>query len=153
MRPATIIGRSLIAGALMLRFEIAAAQLPPAGKTAAEFAVGAGTGALAGLAGVELGWRLDKAGKTPKWEGTFWLGATGVALGTALGVDRIGSAQGVPSNYGKAVLGASAGVGAFVAATQLQRRLEPRGTNPLWLASLLLPSIGATLAYNVARRH
>jgi len=145
--------RSLTIGALIVSSR-AAAQLPSGRVASGELAAGGALGILSGLAGLEIGYRLDQAGWTPRGReihaGAIVATATFAVVGTSVGVDRVAAWQHVPSQFGKASVGASAGLVAME--LLLPKHRDDWRRRVPWFVPLLLPSIGATITYNLKRR-
>ena len=127
----------------------AAAACQSVGRVAGELAAGTGGMVLGTMVGLGAGVGVKKL-VAPKSTGPFArTGAlAGAALGAAGGVALVGSR----GSFLMATGGAAAGVTAAVLASKLGDRLAPQPRKKLQSVTfLLLPSLGATVAFNLSR--
>jgi hypothetical protein len=159
----------LVAGALVVpgRPALLAAQAgdPPAlspGRVAAQVATGAvGTPVGFFAAGILTDWAFERLGRDDRTTSRLALAAgwTGAAFATAAGPALVGARGPGSGRYPAAVAGAVAGGLASWAVVRLVDRdggAPPRGgrvgATVAGIATFLLPSVGATLGYDLSRR-
>lgn len=168
-RPATASLRAGIASGTLPAFATTGTQ--PTGRPDLEPARVVGelfAGAYAGIAGYFIGtWAgsvladaLPTESQDTKEKIGFVFGASGAALATAASVAAVGNIGNQTGSYPTALAGTAAGIAAGVLVNQLiygHARLptETSSSRMRWVSAsieALLPSLGATIAFNSTRR-
>jgi hypothetical protein len=80
------------------------------------------------------------------------VGFAGALVGPAAGVNWVGNGGPSHGNFGATVGGTALGYGASVLAFPVARRLPGKLKTIATVATLLLPAVGATVAYNSTRK-
>jgi hypothetical protein len=80
------------------------------------------------------------------------VGFAGALAGPALGVNWVGNGGPSHGNFGATIGGTAAGYGALVLVFPLARKLPGPLKTVATVATLFLPGVGATIAYNSTRK-
>jgi hypothetical protein len=146
MRPAVIL---VFAAALFAR--AAEAQKRPVSKGRIAGEVAAGT--LGAPLGFALGYTIGSGFRPHGSSNTgVAVGFAGALVGPALGVNWAGNGGPSRGNFGATMGGAAIGYGATILVFPIVRKLPGPLKTIATVATIFLPAVGATVAYNSTRK-